>query len=84
MVRSKHDLGGAFAWHRIGATWMKAFLSVEPKVRGECFSVGDCRILNMSSAVCLRYSSEVTVRNGTVCGNKSIVRTSQHLDVVGI
>ena len=54
MVRGKHDLGGAVAWHRIWATWMKECLSVEPKVSGECFSVGDFRIINMLSAVCLR------------------------------
>ena len=54
MVRGKRDLGGAVARRRIWATWMKAFLSVEPKVSGECVSAGDCRRLNMSSAVCLR------------------------------
>ena len=63
---------------------MKSFLSVDPKVSGECFSVGDCRILNMSLAVCLMYLSEVTVGNELVCGNQSIFRTSQHLYVVGI
>ena len=35
MVRGKHDLGGAVAWHRIWATWMNAFLIVEPNVSGE-------------------------------------------------
>ena len=54
MVRGKRYLGGTVAWSRIWATWMKEFLSVEPKVSGECFSVGDCRILNMSSDICLR------------------------------
>ena len=54
MVRGKRDLGGAVARCRIWSTCMKEFLIVEPKVRGECFSVGDCRILNMSSSVCLR------------------------------
>ena len=54
MVIGKCDLGGAVDCHRIWATWMKEFLIVEPKVSSECFSVGDCRILNMSSAVCLR------------------------------
>ena len=54
MVRCKRDLGGAVAWRRIWSTWMKAFLIEEPKVSGECFSVGDCRILNMSLDVCLR------------------------------
>ena len=53
MARGKRDLGGELARCRIWATWMKSFLIVEPKVSGECFSVGDCRILNMSSAVCL-------------------------------
>ena len=84
MVRVKRDLGGAVARRRIWYTWMNAFLIVDPKVSRECFSVFDCRIINMMSAVCMRYSSEVTVGNGTVCGNQPIVRTPQHLDVVGI
>ena len=84
VVRGKHDLGGAVAWRRIWATWIKAFLNVYPKVSGECYSVGDCRIINMSSAVCLRYSSEGTVGNGTVCGDQSIDRMPHNLDVVGI
>ena len=84
MVRGKRDLGVEVAQRRIWAIWMKSFLIVEPKVSGECFSVGYCRILNMSSAVCLRYLSELTVGNGTVCGNQSIVRKSQHQDVLGI
>ena len=54
MVRGKRDLGGAVAWRRIWATWMNSFLIVEPKASGECFSIFDCRILNMSSAVCIR------------------------------
>ena len=51
MARGKRDLGGAVARRRIWATWMKACLIVDPKVSGECFSVGDFRILNMSPAV---------------------------------
>ena len=54
MVRGKRDLGGEVARRRIWATWMKSFFIVEPKVSGECFSVGDCRILHMSSDVCRR------------------------------
>ena len=53
-VRGKRDMGGAVAWRRIWYTWMNAFLIVDPKVSGECFSVFDYRILNMSSAVCIR------------------------------
>ena len=84
MVGGRRNLGGAVAQQRIWTTWMNAFLIVELKVSGEFFSVFDYRILNISSAVCLRYLSEVTVGNGTVCGNQSIVRTSQYLDVVEI
>ena len=84
MVGVIHDLGGVVARRRIWYTWMNAFLIVDPKVSRECFSVFDCRVINMLSDVCMRYSSEVTVGNGTVCGNQLIVRTSQHLDVVGI
>ena len=53
MVRGKRDLGGAVAQRRIWAIWMKEFLIVELKVSAGCFSVGDCRIINMSSDVCL-------------------------------
>ena len=84
MMGGRRDSGGAVARRRIWATCMNAFFLVEPKVSGEFFSVSDCRILNISSAVCLRYSSEVMVGNGAVCGNQSIVRTSHHLDVVEI
>ena len=54
MVRGKRDLGGAVDKRRIWATWMKVFLIVEPKLSGECFSVGYFRIINMLSAVCTR------------------------------
>ena len=84
MVGGRHDLGGAVARRRIWDTWVNVFLIVDPKVSSEFFAVFDCRILNISSAVCLRYSSEVMVGNGAVCGNQSIVRTSHHLDVVEI
>ena len=40
MVRGKRDLGVEVAQRRIWAIWMKEFLIVEPKVSGECFSVG--------------------------------------------
>ena len=41
MVVGRRYLGGAVARRRIWATWMKACLIVDPKVSGECFSVGD-------------------------------------------
>ena len=37
MVGVRRDLGGVFTWHKIWATWMNAFLIVEPKVSSECF-----------------------------------------------
>ena len=60
------------------------FFIVEPKGNGELFSVFDCRILNILSAVCLMYSSKVMVGNGAVCGNQYTVRTSQHLVLMGM
>ena len=84
MVRVRRDLGGGISWSRIWATCMNAFSIVDPKVSSEFFSVFDCRILNILSAIFLRYLSEVKVGNGTVCGNQLIVRTPQHLDVVRI
>ena len=54
MVEGRRDMGGVVARRRIWSTWMNAFLIVEPKVSGEFFSVFYCRILNISSTVCLR------------------------------
>ena len=51
MVGGRRDLGCAVARRRIWATWINAFLIVEPKVSGEFFSVFDFRILNILSAV---------------------------------
>ena len=54
MVEGRRDLGDAVARCRIWATWINVFLIVEPMVSGEFFSVFDCKILNISSSVCLR------------------------------
>ena len=41
MVGGRRDLGGVVARRRIWATWINAFLIVEPKVSGEFFGLQD-------------------------------------------